>query len=69
MFYGSSSSNTHRNENYPILVAGGRKMGFQHGQFIHGSKDVPLSNLFATTLSRMGVTDKGFSDSNGQLEI
>ena len=69
VLYGSSNSNTHRNENYPVLVAGGRGIGFKHGQFIHGSKDVPLCNLYASMLNRMGVTDKGFSDSDGEMEI
>lgn len=35
LLYGSASSAFHLSRNYPIILAGGRNMGFQHGQYIN----------------------------------
>jgi len=67
-FYGCATSKTHRAVNYPIILSGGRNMGFQHGQFLKYDEDrVPLSNLFVTMLQRLGVEQESFADSNGTL--
>jgi hypothetical protein len=34
VFYGSASSAFHLSRNYPLILAGGKNMGFQHGQYI-----------------------------------
>ncbi len=67
VFYGSSNSQTHNNSNYPLILAGGGDMGFEHGQFRKYSNDVPLSNLFVTMLQRMGIHSEAFADSTGSL--
>jgi len=67
VFYGSSNSQTHNNSNYPLILAGGGDMGFEHGQFRKYSNDVPLSNLFVTILQRMGIQSEAFADSTGGL--
>ena len=67
VFYGSSNSQTHNNSNYPLILAGGGDMGFEHGQFRKYSNDVPLSNLFVTLLQRMGIHSEAFADSTGGL--
>ena len=48
LLYGSSNSKTHNNTNYPLVLAGGRDMGYRHGQYLKFENDVPLSNLFVT---------------------
>ena len=66
--HGSSNSTTHNNTNYPVIVAGGRKMGFNHGHFLKYDKDVPLSNLYNTIQQRMGVEVDAFADSAGTMD-
>ena len=67
VLYGSSNSNTHENQNYPLVLAGGRGLGFQHGRFLKFPEHVPLSNLFVTMLNRVGVPTESFVDSTGEL--
>ena len=69
LFYGSSNSKTHTNLNYPLIVAGGKSMGYQHGQFLKFGKDVPLANLFVTILQRLGAPVESFADSTAAMEI
>ncbi len=35
VFYGSASSAFHLSRNYPLILAGGKNMGFKHGQYIN----------------------------------
>ena len=34
LFFGSASSAFHLSRNYPLLLIGGRKLGFKHGQYL-----------------------------------
>jgi hypothetical protein len=67
VFYGSSNSKTHNNSNYPLILAGGKAMGFKHNQFLRPGANVPLSNVFVTMLDAMGIPHDGFADSTGEL--
>ena len=67
LFYGSSNSKTHNNTNYPLILAGGKKMGYKHGQYLKFNNDVPLANLFVTMQKRMGVKADSFADSTGDM--
>ena len=67
ILYGSSNSQTHNNNNYPLVLAGGNALGMKHGQFLKYSESVPMSNLFVTMLNRIGVPSDGFADSTGDL--
>ena len=67
LLYGSSNSQTHVNLNYPLLLAGGRKLGLKHGSFLRFGAEIPLSNLFVTLLNRIGVPMESFMDSTGEL--
>jgi hypothetical protein len=69
LLYGSSNSKTHNNTNYPLVLAGGRNMGYQHGQYLKFENEIPLSNLFVTIQKRMGATADTFADSTGTLEM
>ena len=68
IFYGSSNSKTHNNNNYPLILAGGKNMGYKHGQYLTFGRDVPLANLFVTMQKRMGVKADSFADSTGSLD-
>jgi len=67
VLYGSSNSTTHNNNNYPLVLAGGRKLGFQHGQFRKFDAKVPMANLLVTMLQRVGVPRASFADSTGEM--
>lgn len=67
VLYGSSNSTTHNNNDYPLLLAGGNRLGLKHGQLLTYSKDVPLTNLHVTMLNRLGVPTESFVDSTGEL--
>ena len=67
LLYGSSNSRTHNNRNYPLILAGGRKLGIRHGRFLKLDESTPLSNVFVTMLDRVGVPLESFADSTGEL--
>ena len=67
VLYGSSNSKTHTNTNYPLVLAGGSKLGLKHGQFLKYKESVPLANLFLTMLNGLGVEADSFADSNSRL--
>lgn len=68
VLYGSSNSRTHVNHNYPILLAGGGKLGLRHGQALRYGEETPLSNLYATMLRCLKVPVLSFADSTGVLK-
>lgn len=67
VLYGSSNSVTHNNTNYPLVLAGGRQLGFDHGRFLRFSQDIPMSNLFVTMLNQLGMPCEAFADSTGGI--
>jgi len=67
VLYGSSNSNTHNNRNYPLILAGGRNLGLQHGRYLKLPEEVPLSNLFVTALECTDAPCEKFADSTGDL--
>ena len=38
VLFGSASSAFHSSRNYPLILAGGKNMGFQHGQYLKFGK-------------------------------
>jgi len=66
VLYGSSNSKTHQNRNYPLVLAGGSKLGLRHGQFLKLGEQMPLSNVFMTMLNRLQVPVESFADSSGE---
>ncbi len=67
VLYGSSNSRTHQNRNYPLLLAGGGKLGLKHGQYLRFTEQTPMSNVFVTMLQAMGIERERFVDSTGPL--
>ena len=68
VLFGSSNSVTHRNVNYPLILAGGNKLGFEHGQYLKFNEQTPMSNLFVSMLNRVDVPTRAFVDSTGELQ-
>jgi hypothetical protein len=67
VFYGSSNSTTHNNTNYPLVLAGGDKLGLKHGAYHRFGPEVPLSNLFVTMANRLGMSESKFVDSTDEM--
>jgi hypothetical protein len=60
---------SHSTKNYPIQIAGGNKLGFQHGRLhaFEGPNKVPLANLFVSMLQALDVPVESFADSTGPM--
>ncbi|PHS03158.1 MAG: hypothetical protein COA78_18860 [Blastopirellula sp.] len=67
VLYGSSNSQTHNNNNYPLILAGGNQLGLKHNQFLKYEDTVPMTNLFVSMLNRLDVPTENFVDSTGEL--
>ena len=68
ILYGSACSTTHNARNYPLILAGGSKMGVNHGEYtVFDEKQERLSNLYLNMLNRLDVNTDSFSDSTGKL--
>jgi len=67
VLYGSSNSKTHRNHNYPLLLAGGGGLGLKHGKYLHFTEKTPLANLFVTMLNCLKTPTPAFADSTGEM--
>ena len=63
---GMGNGNSHRNDDLPIILAGG---GYRHGEFRQvenkGMHKVPLCNLYLEMAHRMGVEIDSFGTSTG----
>jgi len=68
VLYGSACSSTHNAVNYPLVLAGGKNMGLQHGTYEQYNDKIPMSNLFVNMLNTLGIETETFSDSTGKLE-
>jgi len=67
LLYGSSNYNTHDNTNYPLILAGGGKLGFQHGRLRKYTDETPLANLYLTMLQSLGAAETNFADSTATM--
>jgi hypothetical protein len=66
-FYGCATSKTHKATNYPIILSGGKNLGFKHGFHLRYSDNVPLSNLFVTIGNQLSGPTENFSDSTADI--
>lgn len=60
---------SHSTRNYPLQLAGGNRLGFQHGSLrsFEGKNKVPMANLYVAMLNAIDVRVEEFADSNGSL--
>jgi hypothetical protein len=66
IFQGAATSKVHNNHNYPIILAGGKKMGHKAGQYVkYVEGKNALSNLYVRIANSMGVPAEKFGDSTG----
>ena len=67
VLYGSACSTTHNAVNLPLVLAGGKKLGLQHGSYSTFTEKTPMSNLFVSMLNAAGIKRERFADSTGSL--
>ena len=65
----SGEGGEHSPKNLPTLLAGGKKLGLQHGQHLGFNPDShpPLANVLLTMAQGMGLEADSFNDSTGTL--
>ena len=64
----SGEGGGHSPKNLPLLFAGGRALGFTHGQHLQVEEgSVPLSNLYLSMLRKVSPATERFMDSTGTL--
>lgn len=69
IMYGCSTSTTHLAKNYPLILAGGSKLGLSHGQFRKFDENkVRLSDMYVSMMNAMGVPTEKFGDSTRNLD-
>ncbi len=68
LLFGGAQISSHSGKSFPTLLAGGRKLGFKHGQHVKYEGDkVPMSNLYLTILQQLGCPVKAFKESSAPL--
>lgn len=68
LLLGGSQISTHSGASFPLLLAGGNKLGFRHGQHLKWEKDQrPASDLYLTILQQLGCPVESFKESRGPI--
>lgn len=68
LLFGGAQISSHSGKSFPTLLAGGRKLGFKHGQHVKfESEKKPMSNLYLTILQQLGCPVTSFKESNGVI--
>jgi hypothetical protein len=68
LLLGGSQISSHGAGNFPMLLAGGNKLGFKHGQYIKWTGNKPsASDLYLTILQQLGCPVTSFKESKGPL--
>ena len=66
---GICDGDRHNHDNLPILLAGGKADGLQHGRRWMLNGEVPMTNLHLGILDRLGVKAERIGDSTGVLNL
>lgn len=68
LMMGGSQISSHSGSNFPMMLAGGKKLGFKHGQHVKWKKDErSASDLYFTILQQLGCPVAGFKESKSDL--
>jgi hypothetical protein len=68
ILHGSSTSTLHNYSNYPLILAGGKNLGFKHGSHRSYSEDIPFTNLFVSIANSVNVPIENYHDSTGRID-
>lgn len=68
LLLGGSQISSHSGGSFPMLLAGGRKLGIKHGQHVKWKSNAKsASDLYLTILQQLGCPVKSFKESTGPL--
>lgn len=68
LLFGGSQISSHSGKSFPTLLAGGRKLGLQHGRHLKWKSNAkPMSDLYLTILQQLGCPVKSFKESTGPI--
>lgn len=68
LLMGGSQISSHSGSSFPLLIAGGNKLGFKHGQHVKWNRDErSASDLYFTILRQLGCPVKSFKESKGTI--
>lgn len=66
VLYGSGASTTHNPRNLPTLIAGGTRLGLQHGRYWRKG-ETRMSNVYLSILRSLELPVETFADSTGTV--
>jgi hypothetical protein len=68
ILFGGAQISSHSGKSFPLILAGGRKLGFKHGRHLKWPTDTkPVSDLYLTILQRLGCPVTAFKESSGPI--
>lgn len=68
LMLGGSQISSHSGKSFPMLLAGGQKLGFKHGQHLKWKGDErPASDLYLTILQQLGCPVTSFKESRAPI--
>jgi hypothetical protein len=68
LLFGGSQISSHSGSSFPLLLAGGKNLGFKHGQHLKWKgNERPASDLYLTILQQLGCPVTSFKESRGTI--
>lgn len=68
LLLGGAQISSHSGKSFPTLLAGGRRLGFRHGQHLRWQQErKPMSDLYLTILQQLGCPVQSFKESSGPI--
>lgn len=64
---GLADGNSHQHDHLPTMLVGGACGAIRGSRFLHVAPQTPITNLYVSMLTRMGVAVEKLGDSTGQL--
>lgn len=68
LLFGGAQISSHSGKSFPLLLAGGNRLGFKHGQHLKWKNDErSASDLYLTILQQLGCRVDSFKESTGAI--
>jgi hypothetical protein len=68
LLLGGAQISSHSGRSFPTILAGGRRLGFRHGQHLRWQAErKPMSDLYLTILQQLGCPVRSFKESAGPI--
>lgn len=68
LLFGGAQISSHSGKSYPMLLAGGKKLGFRHGQHLEWKRDErAISDLYLTILQQLRCPVNSFKESQAPI--